>query len=204
VASGVSEGNHEAASASPRLRKQNSVKNLAKCPNGWKSKKCLCKVIIETPKGRRNKFDYDSDYQLFALGGLLPEGLAFPFDFGFIPSTLGDDGDPLDVMVLMDEPAHVGCLLDVRLIGVIEAIQVKDGKKKTNNRLIGVAIHSYSHENVSSLKDVNKSVLDQVEEFFVSYNKSRGKQFKVMGRHGPKRAAQLVAIGIDVFQGNKQ
>jgi inorganic pyrophosphatase len=176
------------------------MKNLEKCPNQWKAKKCHCKVIIETPKGRRNKFDYDPDYQLFSLGGLLPEGLAFPFDFGFIPSTLGDDGDPLDVMVLMDEPAHVGCLLDVRIIGVIEANQIEDGKKTINNRLIAVAVHSYSHENLSSLKDVNKSTLDQVEEFFVSYNKSRGKQFKVTGRHGPKRAAELVAAGIGAFE----
>jgi inorganic pyrophosphatase len=174
--------------------------NLEKCPNDWKSKECSCKVIIETPKGRRNKFDYDPDYQLFRLGGLLPEGLAFPFDFGFIPSTLGDDGDPLDVMVLMDEPAHVGCLLDVRLIGVIEANQMENGKKTTNNRLIGVAVHSYSHENLSSLKDVSKSTIDQVEEFFISYNKSRGKQFKVTGRHGPKRAAELVNSGIEAFK----
>jgi inorganic pyrophosphatase len=179
------------------------MKNLEKCPNQWKSKKCLCKVIIETPKGRRNKFDYDPDYQLFALGGLLPEGLAFPFDFGFIPSTLGDDGDPLDVMVMMDEPAHVGCLLEVRIIGVIEATQVEKEKRTINNRLIGVAVHSYSHENLSALKDVNKSVLDQVEEFFVSYNKSRGKQFKVTGRHGPKRAGELVTIGIKAFQSKK-
>lgn len=176
------------------------MKNLENSPNHWKAKKCLCKVIIETPKGRRNKFDYDPDYRLFALGGLLPEGLAFPFDFGFIPSTLGDDGDPLDVMVLMDEPAHVGCLLDVRLIGVIEANQTEDGKKTINNRLIGVAVHSYNHEEVSSLKEVNKSILDQVEEFFISYNKSRGKQFKVTGRHGPKRAGELVAAGIRMFQ----
>jgi inorganic pyrophosphatase len=176
------------------------MKNLEECPNQWKAKKCLCRVIIETPKGRRNKFNYDPDYQLFALGGLLPEGLAFPFDFGFIPSTLGDDGDPLDVMVLMDEPAHVGCLLDVRLIGVIEANQVENKKKTINNRLIGVAVHSYSHENLSSLKDVNKSILDQVEEFFVSYNKSRGKQFKVTGRHGPKRVAALVTAGIEAFE----
>lgn len=180
------------------------MSNLAKCDNGWKKKKCLCKVIIETPKGRRNKFDYDPEYQLFALGGLLAEGLAFPFDFGFIPSTLGEDGDPLDVMVLMDEPAHVGCLLDVRLIGVIEAEQVEGKKKIANNRLIAAAVHSYSHENITTIQDVNKSILDQVEEFFVSYNKSRKKVFKVTGRHGPKRAAQLLEGGIEAFEKAKK
>jgi inorganic pyrophosphatase len=83
---------------------------------------------------------------------------------------------------------------------VSEANQVENKKKTINNRLIGVAVHSYSHENLSSLKDVNKSILDQVEEFFISYNKSRGKQFKVTGRHGPKRAAVLVAAGIEAFE----
>ena len=105
--------------------------NLEKSPNGWKSKKCLCKVIIETPKGRRNKFDYDPDYHLFALGGLLPEGLAFPFDFGFIPSTLGDDGDPLDVMVLMDEPAHVAVYSMFALLESSKRIRLKTGKRRS-------------------------------------------------------------------------
>src|SRR5436305_12202147 len=119
--------------------------DLTKLPAQLDEEKRTCRAIIETPKGSRNKFNYDPETNLFKLGGLLPEGLAFPFDFGFIPSTLGEDGDPLDVMVLMDEPAHVGCLLDVRIIGVIEAVQVQDGESETNNRLIAVSIHSYDH-----------------------------------------------------------
>src|ERR1700722_13248917 len=110
------------------------------------SKTFLCRAIIETPKGCRNKFDYDPESNLFQLGGLLPEGMMFPFDFGFIPSTLGDDGDPVDVMVLMDAPAHVGCLIDVRVIGIIEAEQTQNGKTETNNRLLAAAIHSYDHQ----------------------------------------------------------
>ena len=174
--------------------------NLVTFPNHWNPKKGQCKIIIETPKGRRNKFDYDPEFQLFALGGLLPEGLEFPYDFGFIPSTLGDDGDPLDILVLMDEPAHVGCLVDIRLIGVIEAEQSEDGITTRNDRLIGVAIHSYSHEDKTSVKQLPKSVLDQLEEFFISYNKSRGKEFRVQGCHGPKRAGKLVQAGIDCLQ----
>ena len=177
--------------------------NLLECPNRWDPKTRECKAIIETPKGRRNKFDYDPEYRLFSLGGLLAEGLVFPFDFGFIPSTLGMDGDPLDVMILMDEPAHVGCLLDIRIIGVIEASQTEDGKRITNDRLIGAAIHSYSHEDLRSINDVSKSVLDQVEEFFISYNKSRGKQFKVKGRRGPKRAVEIVEAGMALFEKRK-
>jgi inorganic pyrophosphatase len=131
---------------------------------------------------------------------LLAEGLSFPFDFGFIPSTLAEDGDPLDVMILMDEPAHVGCVLQVRLVGVIEAEQTEDGKKVINNRLIGVAVHSYNHEHIRSISEINKPIIDQVGEFFVTYNKSRGKKFKVTGTHGPGRAVKLVDAGIKGFK----
>lgn len=166
--------------------------NFAALPADLDKKKRECRVIIETPKGRRNKFDYDVRLQAFALGGLLPEGLSFPFDFGFVPSTRAEDGDPIDVIVLMDEPAHVGCVLTVRLIGVMEAQQTDHGKTERNDRLLSVAVHSYSHESVDSVQQLNKSVLDQLEEFFISYNKSRGKKFKVTGVHGPSRAVKRV------------
>src|SRR6476661_7674647 len=107
--------------------------DLSSLPNQLDAKKCVCRAIIETPKGCRNKFDYDPDTHLFVLGGLLPEGMLFPFDFGFIPSTLGEDGDPLDIMVLMDAPAHVGCLIQVRIVGIINADQTEDGRTVSNN-----------------------------------------------------------------------
>ena len=88
--------------------------DLSTIPHQLDEKKGTCRAIIETPKGFRNKFDFDRDSNLFMLGGLLPEGMMFPFDFGFIPSTLGEDGDPLDILVLMDAPAHVGCLMPNR------------------------------------------------------------------------------------------
>src|SRR6202171_2610501 len=145
-----------------------NMSDLTTLPNQLDPKKGHCRVIIETPKGKRNKFDYDPESDLFKLGGLLPEGMMFPFDFGFIPSTLADDGDPLDVMVLMDEPAHVGCLLDVRIIGVIEAQQIEKGQTTKNDRLMAVPIHSYNHQHINSLDDVDKTLLDQLEEFFIS------------------------------------
>jgi inorganic pyrophosphatase len=159
--------------------------------------KSTCRAIIETPKGCRNKFDYDPDSGLFVLGGLLPEGMMFPFDFGFIPSTLGEDGDPLDILVLMDAPAHVGCLIDVRIIGIIQAEQTQEGKTESNDRLLGVAIHSYDHEDVESINDVSKTLLDQLEAFFISYNKQRGKKFKVTGIAGPKKAIKFLKAGIE-------
>jgi inorganic pyrophosphatase len=168
--------------------------------NQLDAKKYQCRAIIETPKGCRNKFDYDPDSSLFILGGLLPEGMMFPFDFGFIPSTLGDDGDPLDILVLMDAPAHVGCLIDVHIIGIIKAKQTEDGETETNNRLLGVAVHSYNHQDQSSIDDVNKSLLSQIEEFFVSYNKQRGKNFKVTGTGGPKSAIKFLKDGTKAYR----
>src|SRR5579871_3176228 len=116
------------------------------------------RVVIETPKGSRNKYDYDPDCDCLDLATVLLEGMTFPYDFGFVPSTVGGDGDPLDVMVMLDEPAHVGCLLDVRVIGVIEAEQTQDGKTESNCRLLAVAVHSYSHENITSIKELGQSV----------------------------------------------
>src|SRR5919204_1150371 len=84
-------------------------------------------VVIETPQGSRIKFKYDEPTGMFKVGDFMPEGMNFPFDFGFVPGTRGEDGDPLDVLVLMDEPAFAGCLVPSNLIGVIEAEQAQGG-----------------------------------------------------------------------------
>src|SRR5947209_3124447 len=133
------------------------MQDLTALPHRLDPEKGICRVIIETPKGRRTKFDYDPESGLFMLAGLLPEGMMFPFDFGFIPSTLGEDGDPLDMLVLMDAPAHVGCLMDVRIIGVIAAEQTEDGKTQRNDRLLGVAVQSYEHAHYRSISDVSQT-----------------------------------------------
>lgn len=177
--------------------------DLSSLSHEFDKKKRECRAVVETPKGRRNKFDYDPDIEAFTLGGLLPEGLSFPFDFGFIPSTVAEDGDPIDILILMDEPAHVGCVLTVRLIGLIEAEQKQDGKTTENDRLIGVAVHSYAHEDIQSVAEVNKSLLDQVEEFFISYNKSRGKKFMVKGLHGPSKAVKRLQEAIKAREEKK-
>jgi inorganic pyrophosphatase len=174
--------------------------DLTSLPPKLDTRKAICRAIIETPRGSRNKFDYDPDTNLFKLGGLLPEGMVFPFDFGIIPSTLGDDGDPLDILVLMDAPAYVGCLIDVRVIGVISAKQVDNRKKEENDRLLGVSVHSYQHEDIESIDDVSKTLLSQIEEFFISYNRQHGKVFKVTSTSGPKRALKLVKAGLRAYR----
>ena len=154
-------------------------------------------VVIETPKGSRNKYAYDEKLGLFVLKGILAVGHSFPYDFGFIPQTVGGDGDPLDVLVLMDEPAFAGCLVPSRLVGVIEAEQTeRDGKTERNDRLIAIASNSKIHENVKSINDLNETLIDQIEHFFISYNEAKGKQFKPLGRFGARKAKNLVEEGI--------
>ena len=104
-------------------KKKQGMVNPTRLPSFDKEKKV--QVVIETPKGSRNKYAWDREQQIFALKKVLPEGMAFPHDFGFIPSTEGDDGDPIDVLVLMDQPVFTGCLVKARLIGVIEGKQAE-------------------------------------------------------------------------------
>ena len=161
------------------------------------SEKNTVNAIVETPQGSRNKFDFDPKTKMFELGAAMPAGVTFPFEFGFIPSTLGDDGDPLDVLILMDSPTFVGCLVKVRLIGVIEAKQTnKKGRYVRNDRIIGVAVESRRHDGIKTLHDVPEELLAEVEHFFAAYNQIKGKKFKVLGRYGPKRARQVVKAGI--------
>jgi inorganic pyrophosphatase len=162
-------------------------------------------VIIETPKGSRNKFNYDEELRLFKLGGVLPSGAVFPFDFGFVPSTIGGDGDPLDVLVLMDEPAFTGCLVRVRMVCVVEAEQTeRDGETMRNDRLVAVATESRQHNGVRSLEDLGPNLLEEVEHFFISYNQIKGKEFKPLGRFGPERALKLVEEGVKKFRQSKK
>lgn len=154
-------------------------------------------VIIETPKGSRNKYNYDEEKGVFKLGGVLPLGAYFPFDFGFIPDTLGGDGDPLDVLVLMDEPAFCGCLIASRLVGVIEANQTEDGRTMRNDRLIAVASKSNLHQNVKSITDLKERLVDDIEYFFKSYNEANGKAFEPLGRFAARKAKALVDEGVE-------
>jgi inorganic pyrophosphatase len=149
-------------------------------------------VVIDTPKGSRNKYGFDFKINAYKLKSVLPHGTVFPFDFGSIPRTVAEDGDPLDVLVLMDEPVFIGCLIETRLLGVIEAEQTQAGKTKRNDRLIAVAAESHTNGSLNSLKKLDSKLLDEIEHFFVSYNDARGKKFKPTARKGPDVAQRLI------------
>ncbi len=154
----------------------------------------LLQVIIETPKGCRNKYSFDETQKVFVLKAALPAGMVFPYDFGFVPQTLADDGDPLDVLVLMDEPAFAGCALMARLIGVIEGEQTMPGEKPTrNDRLVAVAEATHMYAKFTRLKDMPKQALREIEEFFVNYHRLQGKKYKLLNIKGEKTALNLIA-----------
>jgi inorganic pyrophosphatase len=170
----------------------NAQMNLLKRLPPFDSKSGNLNVVIDTPKGCRSKFAFDDKRKAYVLKSVLPHGTVFPFDFGSIPGTAADDGDPVDALVLMDEPAFCGCLIESRLVGVIEAEQTEDGKTERSDRLIAVAAKSQTHAEVKSLSDLSPVLLKEIEHFFISYNQARGKKFRPLERHGPKRAQQLV------------
>jgi inorganic pyrophosphatase len=158
------------------------------------------RVVIETPKGSRNKYSYDPDCDCMQLSTVLPEGMVFPYDFGFIPSTLGEDGDPLDVLILMDTPVVPGCVIRARLIGVIEAEQSENGHWVRNDRLIAIATHAQTYDQTRRLSDLRPHLVKEIEQFFASYNTLRDRKFKTRDEGGPKKARALVDAAMRKFR----
>ena len=152
----------------------------------------LLQVIIETPKGSRNKFSFDVDQEIFSLKKVLPAGMTFPYDFGFLPKTVADDGDPIDVLLLMDEPAYPGMLVPARLVGVIEGEQINGKKRIRNDRLVAVADANHMYAMVRKLNDLPKQFLRELQNFFVNYHKLEGKEYKLLGCKGIAEAETLI------------
>ncbi len=155
----------------------------------------LIQVIIETPAGSRNKFAFDPEQEIFTVKAVLPAGMAFPYDFGFLPRTRGGDGDPIDVLLLMDEPAFPGIAVKANLIGVIEGEQI-DGKKKIrNDRLVAVAGVTHRYANIRKLGDLPKKWIGELETFFVNYHNLEGKKYRLLGTRGANAAMTLIKKG---------
>jgi len=148
-------------------------------------------VIIETPKGSRNKYAFDPEQRVFQLKRVLPAGMAFPYDFGFIPSTKAEDGDPVDVLVLMDEPAFPGCLLKCRPIGIIEGEQ---GTKKAerNDRIVAIEQENHSYARVKKIGDLGKRFVRELDEFFVNYHELMSEKYRILGIAGPGEARRRI------------
>lgn len=149
-------------------------------------------VIIETPRGGRNKYKRDKETGRLKLSKVMPEGMVFPFDFGFIPGTKSPDGDPLDVLLMHDEPTFPGCQIDCRLVGVLKAHEFRDGRKSENDRILAVATASIQFAKVKEISDLEPTLLRQLEEFFVNYKKAREIRFEITARESARAAYALL------------
>nr|WP_295866821.1 inorganic diphosphatase [uncultured Chitinophaga sp.] len=140
--------------------------------------KTAVNVVIETPRGSVEKYDYDEKSGFFKLKKILPAGMVFPHDFGFIPGTRGEDGDPLDMMVLSEFRSFPGCMMECRLLGAIIAEQGKEKQKKVrNDRYLAVPTCSAVYQYLQDIGQLPPEMIVQLEDFFINYNKAEGKVF---------------------------
>lgn len=154
------------------------------------------RVVVEAAAGTRSKLKYNPALSAFELHHVLPAGTCFPYDFGFMPSTLGEDGDPLDAVVFADEPVPAGTVVPCRLVGVIEGLQTRQGKQPfRNDRFLAVANQSHVHQDWRDIADVPASLVKELESFFVFYNQQRGITFQPQARKGAAWALKLLNEG---------
>ncbi|CAL1517818.1 inorganic diphosphatase [Chitinophaga sp. MM2321] len=139
-------------------------------------------VVIETPKGSTEKYDFDKKAGYYKLSKILPAGMIFPYDFGFIPRTKGQDGDPLDMIVISEFKSFPGCMMDCRLLGAIKAEQGRSGDKLIrNDRYLSIPVYSRNFRKLNAIEEISKSMITELEDFFINYNKAEGKIFKILG-----------------------
>lgn len=155
----------------------------------------LVRVVIETPQGSRNKYAFNERDRVFELKKVLPAGMEFPYDFGFVPSTKAGDGDPVDVLVLLDEAAFTACVVTCRIIGIIQGEQGSKKKKERNDRVVAIEQNNHSWADIRHINDLGKQFLKELEEFFVNYHRLSAQQYRIVGVKGPPAARQYIKQG---------
>ena len=156
----------------------------------------LVNVVIDTPKGAPYKLKYEPETGIFRVHKALPLGLAFPFNFGFLPSTCGEEGDPLDVLLLTDYVMPVGTILLGQMISILEADQIENKKKQRNDRLIAVPVEVASRKPMQPAVEFNNTFKKAVADFFVKYNELQGKTFRPLRYANAKAAVGAVREGM--------
>jgi inorganic pyrophosphatase len=137
-------------------------------------------TVIETPKNSPVKYAYDERSGLFQLKKVLPAGMCFPYDFGFITGTKGEDGDPLDSLVISEFQTFPGCLIRCRVIGAMLAEENSGDEKIRNDRFFLVPVESRVFEQLESIKDLPEKWVNELLEFFLLYNRSEKKDFRML------------------------
>ena len=166
---------------------------LERLPHELNRTSFTCQAVVEAPAGSRVKVYYDPDSHRFRIGKFLPLGLVFPFDFAFVPSTLGGDGDPLDLLILPETGLPVGCIVKVRILGILEVEQQKANKRpKRNDRVIARLSESRLFAQVQHIDQLGQMFVDEITVFFQTYKRLRGQSYDVLSVGGPERAADLI------------
>ena len=149
-------------------------------------------IVIETPRNSPVKYSFDPGAGAYILKKRLPLGMVFPFDFGFIPQSKGEDGDPLDALVISEFETFPGCRIDCRLIGVLEAEQTEAGKTIRNDRYFFIPDNSMLYQHIKTTGDLPSQLTKELLLFFVSYNKAAGKEFRPLQIVSADKAQKLL------------
>jgi inorganic pyrophosphatase len=152
-------------------------------------------AVIEIPSGSRNKYELDKETGLLKLDRVLYSAVHYPSDYGFIPQTLHEDGDPLDVLVMVKEQTFPGCMIDVRPIGVLRMLD----RGEPDDKILGVPLHDPAHEEYFDIADIPQHTLKEVEYFFSTYKDLEGKRVQVVGWEKSERAMQIVQDSIERY-----
>ncbi len=160
-------------------------------------------VVVETPRGSRAKLDYDPKLKTFTLSKSLLAGLTYPYDWGFVPRTEADDGDPLDVMILHDAATFPGLVLTCKIIGVLQVEQRSNGKKsERNDRIFAVPRGSHAEKDFSDVRELTSAMREELEKFFIATDELEDKQLKILGWKGPKVALKAIKQSTKAFDGH--
>lgn len=170
--------------------------NLWKDLNAGPSEPDVLYAVIEIPKGSRNKYEYNKDIEAFALDRVLQSPIHYPAEYGIIPQTLWDDGDPMDMIVLIEQPTFPGCVIEVRPVGIMRMNDSGD----SDDKILSVPINDPKYKNVVDLEDVPETILKEIRGFFESYKKLEGKETKVLGWDDRKAAITALNHSMKLYQ----
>lgn len=153
-------------------------------------------AIVEIPKGRRSKFEVDKATGLFRLDRYLYSSSHYPGDYGFIPRTLAEDGDPLDILVMVNEATFTGCLIEARIVGLF---RMRD-RGAEDFKVLGVPDRDPLFNEFQDLGDVPAHFLREVEHFFLTYKQLEGVKTESLGWSGSIEGTKEVQESVDRFR----
>jgi inorganic pyrophosphatase len=153
-------------------------------------------VIIEIPRGSKNKYEIDKETGLIALDRVLHTAQEYPFDYGFVPQTHWHDGDALDVVVLATNPIPSGILVRVKPLGLMDMVDNGD----PDGKIIATPIDDPRWSDVNDLKDINSHTLKEIEHFFCTYKQLEGKICEISGFYGKQKAIDAFKEGIELYR----